>query len=205
MAMNSFIQGFLLGFAYVAPIGMQNIYVINSALVNKKAKAFAVAFITVFFDIALALTCFFGMGIVMEKIKILKLFILFIGSIVVIYIGIQLIKSDPQIDKEVDTSKSIPQIILACFLITWANPQALIDGSLLLGGFKASLPKDDASIFISGVCIASATWFISLTGIVSFFKGIIRKNHMKIINIFCGIIIIYYGLKLGYSFIVEIL
>ena len=33
------LQGFLVGLAYVAPIGMQNAYVINSAAKLKKSKA----------------------------------------------------------------------------------------------------------------------------------------------------------------------
>ena len=32
--MNIFLQGLTMGLAYVAPIGMQNLFVINSALTN---------------------------------------------------------------------------------------------------------------------------------------------------------------------------
>lgn len=56
--MNYLFQGFLLGLAYVAPIGMQNMYVINSAIKSGKGRAFQVALITSFFDISLALACF---------------------------------------------------------------------------------------------------------------------------------------------------
>ena len=61
------IQGFLLGMSYVAPIGMQNLYVINSALSNKFRRAITVCVITIFFDITLALVCFFGIGMIFEK------------------------------------------------------------------------------------------------------------------------------------------
>ena len=60
--MKYFIQGLLLGISYVAPIGMQNLYVINSAMSNKKTDAYKIAFITIFFDISLAITCFWGTG-----------------------------------------------------------------------------------------------------------------------------------------------
>lgn len=33
--MNIFLQGLTMGLAYVAPIGMQNLFVINSALTNQ--------------------------------------------------------------------------------------------------------------------------------------------------------------------------
>lgn len=198
---NYFTQGFMLGIAYVAPIGMQNLYVINTAIKRSKLRAYQVAFITIFFDISLALACFFGIGALMEKSKTLELLILLIGSIVVVYIGIQLMRSTIDVKDEVNMNKSIFQVILTCFMVTWANPQALIDGSLLLGGFKASLPDEGASLFILGVCIASLFWFLGLATTVSTFKRNFSNKILKAINILCGGIIVYYGLKLGYSFL----
>ncbi|MCM1992183.1 LysE/ArgO family amino acid transporter [Oceanirhabdus seepicola] len=199
------LQGFMLGLAYVAPIGMQNLYVINTAIDKSKLRAYQVALTTIFFDISLALACFFGVGALMEKLPILKLGVLLVGSIAVLYIGIQLIISKVDNHEKVDVNKSMIQVILTCFLITWANPQALIDGSLLLGGVKASLTPEAGSIFIIGVCIASMSWFLGLTTMVSIFKNSFNEKVIKIINVVCGVIIIYYGLKLGYSFVQAII
>lgn len=196
-----FLQGFTLGLAYVAPIGMQNIYVINTAIGKSRIRAYQVALITIFFDISLALACFFGMGAIMEKSQLLKGSILFVGSLAIIYIGIGLLRSTPNLNREVDINKTIGQVITTCFMVTWINPQALIDGSLLLGGFRASLPAEASVIFILGVCLASFTWFTGLTTIVSIFRQKINTNIIKGINIVCGIVIIYYGLKLGYNFL----
>ena len=49
--MNIFLQGLTMGLAYVAPIGMQNLFVINSALTNKRKRALLTALIVIFFDI----------------------------------------------------------------------------------------------------------------------------------------------------------
>lgn len=196
-----FIQGLLLGLSYVAPIGMQNLYVINSAISNKKIDAYKVAFITIFFDISLALTCFWGIGTIIQKSNALKRIVLLVGCIVVIYIGINLIINKPDTDKRTVREKSLIKIIASCFIVTWMNPQAIIDGSLLLGGFKSSLSHEASSFFILGSCIASAFWFTCLTTIVSTFKHGFNKKSIRIINIICGIIIIYYGLKLGFNFI----
>ena len=46
----------------LAPIGMQNLFVINSALTNKRKRALLTALIVIFFDITLSLACFFGIG-----------------------------------------------------------------------------------------------------------------------------------------------
>lgn len=196
-----FIQGFTLGLAYVAPIGMQNIYVINTAIGKNRFRAYQVALITIFFDISLALACFFGMGAIMERSKLLKGIILLVGALAIIYIGYGLLKSEPNLNREVDINKTLVQVIGTCFMVTWINPQALIDGSLLLGGFRASLPANASAIFILGVCTASFTWFTGLTTVVSIFRKSFNVKIIKGINMVCGAIIIYYGLRLGYNFI----
>ena len=197
------LQGLLLGFAYVAPIGTQNIFVINMAIRKSRLKAYQVAFITIFFDISLALSCFLGVGVLMERFKLLKILILLLGSIAVIYIGAGLVRQVPEVQFEetVDMNKSLIKIIWTCFAVTWLNPQALIDGSLLLGGMRASLPLDMSSYFIIGVCLASFIWFTSLATITSLLKGKSNIKVIKIINLVCGVIIILYGLKLAYSFV----
>ena len=48
-----FFQGLTMGLAYVAPIGMQNLFVIHSALSHSLRRAVATAFIVLFFDISL--------------------------------------------------------------------------------------------------------------------------------------------------------
>lgn len=196
-----FIEGLLLGLAYVAPIGMQNLYVINTAIKSSRWRAYQVAFITVFFDITLALACFFGIGIILENAPVLRNAVLAIGSVMVIYIGIGLIRSTPDVSKEVNVGEPLIRVALICFTVTWLNPQAIIDGTLLLGGFKATLPAAASNLFILGVAAASFCWFTGLATIVSTFKGMIGSKVLRSINVLCGSVIVYYGLKLAYTFI----
>ena len=60
--MPYFVQGLTMGLAYVAPIGVQNLFVIHSALAHPRRRALATAGIVIFFDVTLALACFFGVG-----------------------------------------------------------------------------------------------------------------------------------------------
>jgi L-lysine exporter family protein LysE/ArgO len=200
--LDYFLQGLLLGFAYVAPIGVQNLYVINAAVVPGGKKALEVTLATIFFDISLAVACFFGVGILIDTLPALKGVVFGMGSIAVVYIGIMLIRAHPQISRTTAIeSHTLFNIIGSCFVITWFNPQAIIDGSLLLGGFRASLPYGMANYFILGVCAASIIWFLSLAKITMSFRNKFSNVLMKKINIVCGVIILIYGLKLGYSFI----
>ena len=195
------LQGLLFGIAYVAPIGTQNLYLINTAIQKSKSKTYQVALITIIFDISLAISCFFGIGFLVNKFYIVKEIVLLLGSIVVIYIGIGLVRSSSsQVLENKRIDISLIETIISCFAVTWLNPQAIIDGSLLLGGFRTTLSSGMSIYFIVGVCTASFIWFISLATFVSRFRSKFN-NIIKWINVICGVILIFYGLKLGYSFI----
>ncbi len=202
--MNYLFQGLLLGLAYVAPIGMQNLFVINIALRSRFHKALQVAWITVFFDILLALACFFGIGLLIDQNTWLHAGFLLVGAVVVTFIGIRLMLAASETALNPDSSTqplSFGALVAACFTSTWLNPQAIIDGSLLLGGFRASLPPTMSGYFITGVCLASFTWFTSLALITFLFHARMSNQLILWINRICGAVIIFYGLKLGYSFI----
>lgn len=199
--MKSLLQGVTMGLAYVAPIGLQNLFVINTALTQKKSRAFITAFIVIFFDVTLALACFFGIGSIMEKSNLLEMGILFMGSLIIIYIGIGLIKAKGSLNSSTDVDIPLIKVLTTACVVTWFNPQAIIDGSMMLGAFRASLPPEDGIKFISGVAFASCMWFIGMTIFITCFSSKITEKVLRIINIACGTVIIFYGIKLFYSFI----
>ena len=72
---------------------------------------------------------------------------------------------------------------------------------IVLGAFRISLPPASGILFISGVCLASVTWWVVMPAVVSLFKSKINDRIFRGINIICGSIIMIYGVKLLISFI----
>jgi L-lysine exporter family protein LysE/ArgO len=195
------LQGFLLGLAYLAPIGMQNMYVINAGIRMDRFRAYQVAFFTIVFDVSLALACFFGVGLLLDAFPFLTGGILLIGTIAVTYMGLKLALSKPSL-KDVDLSPTLPGIAFACFAVTWFNPQALLDGTMLLGGIRASLPAFGVNVFMAGVALASMSWFTGLATAATALKARMSEKALRMLNVLCGAVIALYGLKLGYELIV---
>lgn len=203
--MNIFLQGLTMGLAYVAPIGMQNLFVINSALTNKRKRALLTALIVIFFDITLSLACFFGIGTIMQKFKWLQMVILCVGSLIVIYIGISLLRAKTQDLEKNQPTMSIKKTISSACVVTWFNPQAIIDGTMMLGAFHVTLAAGQETPFITGVACASFSWFIGLTSLISLISSKFNAKVMRWINIVCGVIIIGYGIKLFVPFVQMLL
>lgn len=189
-----------MGLAYLAPIGMQNLFVINSALNDSRKRAFLTAIIVACFDISLSASCFYGIGSIMEKYDFVKLAILLIGSIVVIKIGISLLKSRAENVKRECSSMPIGKTITSACVVTWFNPQAIIDGTMMLGAFHVTLLSSQSLPFMSGIISASFLWFTGLIFVISLFSKIFRGNNsskvMAVVNRVCGTVIIIYGLNL---------
>ncbi|MEA4988331.1 MAG: LysE family transporter [Anaerovorax sp.] len=198
--MMYFLQGLTIGLAYVAPIGVQNLFVINTGLTQSRARVYLTALIVIFFDITLSVACFFGIGALMDHFRFLKMAILLIGSIVILIMGIKLILEKASMDTGTNVNVPIVEVITMACVVTWFNPQALIDGSLLLGAFKGALPATESTKFILGVATASFCWFMGVSTVTHFFRSKFNDKILKIINVICGIVIVFYGLKLGLSF-----
>ncbi|SFE06601.1 L-lysine exporter family protein LysE/ArgO [Peptostreptococcaceae bacterium pGA-8] len=199
--MQYLINGLVVGFAYVMPIGVQNLFMINTALTQSKKRSYATAFIIMFFDITLAVACFFGIGAIMSASKWLEIVVLGIGSLIVMWIGFSIFKSKDTLDRSTNVDMPLLKVIGTACVVTWFNPQAIIDGSMMLGAFKVSIPGNMGLLFIAGVCLASAIWWLLLATVVRLFSNKINDKTLRVINIICGGIIFFYGIKLLISFV----
>ena len=199
--MNIYLQGLTMGLAYVAPIGLQNLFVINSALTQKRSRVYLTALIVIFWDISLGLSCFLGAGALMQALPWLQKVILAVGSLIVIWIGIGLLRSKASLEGGRDVNVPVWKLITSAFVVTWLNPQAIIDGTMMLGAFRASLPVGTDVFFICGFGSASILWFLTLSTVVSLLGSRFNEKILNMINKVCGAVIIFYGLKLAWSFI----
>lgn len=196
-----FLQGLTMGLAYVAPVGLQNLFVINTALTQSRRRSAVTALIVIFFDISLALACFFGVGALMEQFPWVQKLVLLSGSVIVIGIGISLLRGKGTLDTSGDVNLPLRQVAATAFVVTWLNPQAIIDGTMMLGAFRVTLPAEQGLAFIAGVASASCLWFLGLTAFITLFSHKFNDRVLRVINIICGVVIILYGLKLLLSFV----
>lgn len=222
--MGLYIQGLTMGLAYIAPIGMQNLFVINSALTRTRRNALITALIVIFFDMALSLSCFFGIGALMQANPWLETIVLGLGGLVVIRIGMGLVlpkrkRNDAAgaepVSAAVPADQSAPArhlgmrgllntIGTAC-AVTWFNPQAIIDGTLMLGAFAATLNAGQTTPFITGVETASVLWFLGVTLVVNAFAHKFSPKVIDVLNRVCGGVITLYGIKLLVDFALAVL
>ena len=180
-----FLQGLLVGLATFAPIGMQNLFIINTALVQPLPRILLTITIIGLFDMTLSTAAFYGIGALLEAWPVFNLIILITGGLLVAYIGYKTFKTTPSL-KKVDTNIPIKNILLMALLVTWGNPQAIIDASMMLGAFRANIPAESIYHFFFGF----------LAGTMYVLAKKIKISHLVWINRVCGTVLIIYGIKL---------
>lgn len=208
MMISYFLSGMAFGVMYSAPIGAQNLYVIHSQLQLSRAKGYFVAGSTILHDVLLASVCFWGMGFALDRFPKLKVLLLTSGALFLFKIGYQLIASfktsEVQTNFKQKENISLIKIFVTTGALTWLNPQAIIDGSILLGGFQATLDQRMKIVFFCGVVCASFIWFLSLASITRLLSSRGKLKSMRYVNLICGIALIFFGLKLSSDVFVSL-
>lgn len=199
-----FLHGLTMGLAYVAPIGVQNLFVINTALTQPRRRALETALLVVFFDVSLAFACFFGVGLLMSRFPWLECLLLGAGGVTVLLIGLGLLRSKAGELSRTEAVLPLSKAASTACVVTWCNPQAILDGTLMLGAFRASLSAAGGIRFIMGVGCASCLWFLGLAGCITLFSARFTPKVLSIINRVCGCVIIFYGLRLLLLFLAEL-
>ena len=190
-----FLQGLLVGLATFAPVGMQNLFIINTALVQPVRRIILTLIILAFFDMSLSAAAFYGIGTVLEMWPLTKLIVLIFGGLLIVYMGFNIFKTEPDI-RNVDTHIPIRKIIVSAIAVSWGNPQAILDATMMLGAFQANIPKENIYHFFSGFLVMTPIWFGSLATTMHLLAKKIKITHMAWINRFCGSVLVIYGIKL---------
>nr|WP_275689076.1 LysE family transporter [Ligilactobacillus ruminis] len=195
----------MVGFAFVAPIGMQNIYMFNNALSNKMSKALLYNFLVWFCDALFSFAAFYGIGALISANEIVKIIVMLVGGALTSYIGFNIIRSAKQTAIGSDSKKqTLKQALMTALIVSWGNPQAMIDGTMMLGASRATLTFEQSILFITGVVTASFIWDHGITIGFNLLRDKLPKKFLLAINLISGIIVAIYGLYLILTGITEI-
>ena len=200
-----YLRGILVGFAFVAPIGMQNIYMFNNALSNKMSKALLYNFLVWFCDALFSFAAFYGIGALISANEIVKIIVMLVGGALTSYIGFNIIRSAKQTAIGSDSKKqTLKQALMTALIVSWGNPQAMIDGTMMLGASRATLTFEQSILFITGVVTASFIWDHGITIGFNLLRDKLPKKFLLAINLISGNIVAVYGLYLILTGITEI-
>ena len=195
-------DGLLVGFAFAAPIGTQNIFVISSAMQQGLPRSFRTAATVSAMDATLAIACFFGVGAILDAVSGMRSIVATLGAFYVFWVALCLIRETFSAKSDFNLSKadvSNRSLLLSAFLLTWVNPHAIIDGTIILGGQRAGLADHEVFPFVFGMVSASILWFFILTTFIGSLRSAFSEQTMRFIQLLCALAMMF----IGYSLLIK--
>ncbi|WP_407894353.1 LysE/ArgO family amino acid transporter [Lacticaseibacillus sp. N501-2] len=192
-----YLRGMLISIALVSSIGMQNLFVFNSAMANRLRRAILIASFVWIADAALTLVAFLGMGALITHYTWLKLIILVIGGAIVVWMGYGIFKGARATTLE-GAAQPLPlkEAFVSAWAVAFANPQAIIDTSVSFGAMRSTLASGEVLPFLLGILSSTALWFFGVTVVIGGLKNRLPRRFLMWVNLISGMIVMGYGCTL---------
>lgn len=196
LSSSTIISKVALGIALAAPIGPVSVEMIRRGLDKGFLAAFKIKLGAILGNTMCLFIAHYGLlriqniGYVLTTLSIL-------ASLALVNMGYKSIKNHSDIDLA-DSNKGTNNSIIKGFYLSLTNPVGFVFWS---GIFAADINiHQDSDIWLNSFIILGAfIWGIIFSAVLGFGKNFINKQHLALINIISGMIMIGYGCKFLYS------
>lgn len=210
MTVLTIVKALLVGFVAGIPIGPVGILCIQKTLNKGMWNGFATGLGSAIMEIIYAAVALFSMAFVAEFIQANRDWVMIIGGLVIIFVGISTFFKNP-VDRlkgaNIETSGRFTDSLQG-FLLTLSNPGALVI-MLSLFAFAGIDPeafdtKYTMGIMIFAVFIGESAWWLVLSSGVNHFRKKFSLRGLLLLNRISGSIIAVLGLAAFFEGIYEV-
>lgn len=203
LELNYLIKGIGVGISVSAPLGPVGVLCIQR-IMNKGFKSGVFSGIgAVFADTLYAIIAGFGLTMISDFLDDHQLYLRIIGGMLLIFLGIRIFISNPAKQFRKQQVKKTNHIadFFTVFFLTISNPVTIV----VFGGVFAALglveSSGDMSVILLtiGIFLGAVIWWLSLSGVVTYFRDKIRLRSLWWINKITGVVIMLLGLVTGLS------
>jgi threonine/homoserine/homoserine lactone efflux protein len=200
--MNEILRNILLGISLAAPLGPASVAVIQNGLKQGFQRAFLTGVGVTLADTTYLMLVFFGLSSFINA-PIVKVLIWVIGSIILVYLGIQSLRvGTTSFVLEADIGPSSRSPLLAGYLINLSNPLAVIWWLGIFGSILSSSAAGGSrtsALIVSSTILAGILMWHSFIAILTHWgKRFLNQKTIRFINILAGTVLILFGLRLAY-------
>lgn len=200
-------KGIILGFSVAAPVGPIGILCINRTLNKSYSSGLISGLGAATADLTYGLIAGFGITIISNFIVDHKIGFQIISLMFLFYLGIKTLtktSNTPQLNK--DSNHGLLSDYITTFTLTITNPLTILFFFAVFAGLGLSNIEQSrwASVSLAiGVFIGSTAWWILLSVFTYKLKKVISNKILKYINIFSGLLILFFGFVILYDLISQ--
>ena len=200
MMFSMIIQGFIIGFSLAAPVGPLGLLCIQRTL----ARGFLFGLLTglgvAFADAAYGLTAAFGVTVVSDFLIAHQTVLGIMGGFFLSWLGFKtVLNSSSKVSTvHVENTGGHLRAFLSAFLITLTNPMTILSYVAIFSSATFAIGEKGAAFILTlAIFVGSLSWWVILSSVVAATKHKIRPEHMRLINICSGLLLLAIGLYMG--------
>ena len=201
-----FIKAIIIGLMVTIPLGPVGVMCIQKTISKGRWAGFSFGLGSSLTDFFYSIVALFSLSFVSEFLDRNRLWVIFIGGVIITFFGIHLGLSNPVKQFRQQRKKKTIQIPtrerfkdgLQGFAMTISNPGALVMilGAFAFAGISPETVRNPLAmiLMVLGVALGSALWWFGLSSTVSILRKHFTLRGLLILNRISGIIIFLLGI-----------
>ncbi len=194
-----FAQGIVLGFSIAAPVGPIGVLCIRRSMDQGLRVGLATGLGAATADAVYGTIAALGLTTLSHWMVAEKRLLAALGGCYLIYLGIRSLASAPRQDDGKSASvRTVMSAYVSTFVLTLTNPMTILSFIALFAGLGLAgrTNYDTALVFVTGVFLGSALWWLILSGSVATLRGHLPQSFSRVVNATAGVTIVAFG---GYA------
>ena len=194
--MSLFFEGIAAGFAIAAPVGAIGFLCIQQTLRGGIKLGLISGLGAATADTIYGILVAIGATAAQFFLLQYKIPLTISGGLFLCYLGIKKFLSTPPNSNAIKIIKpNLLHAYVVTFLLTLTNPATIIDFIALFTSLNINTSSyQNSLLFVAGVFIGSAAWWLLLSSVVGIFRHKISTRMLQYINYIAGIVIFSFGI-----------
>ena len=197
MSWSALVTGGILGFSIAAPVGPVGALTIRRTLAQGRLAGFLTGLGAATADSFYGAVAAFGLTLVTSFLVAQQSWLTLLGGLFLCYLGVMTFIAKPAPIEHVAPVSSLVGAYASTVLLTLTNPATILSFMGIYAGLGLRDAVSDyfgASVFVFGVFIGSAAWWLLLSMGVGALKHRVSTHGLRWINRVSGALIAAFGL-----------
>jgi L-lysine exporter family protein LysE/ArgO len=194
----AFLQGLLIGFALITPIGPQNLFVLDQGLLSGIPRVLVPAVTAALCDSSLILLGAAGGSIVLAGVPRLQGLLVSVGVAFLLVLGFRQLRA-PAEEAESTRVRAGRGVALQTLGVSLLNPHAILDTVGVIGGAIAAQASTTRGAFAMGAISASWIWFLALGSAASVLQDRLTSRGRLWLHRLSGSLMLLFAVLLAFK------
>jgi len=197
MEIRFLLRGLIMGFSIAAPVGPIGVLCIRRTLAEGRASGLVSGLGAATADAIYG--CIAGLGLTFISSILIgqQVWLRLVGGAFLCYLGLKTFLASPAEQAASAEGNGLVGAYASTFFLTLTNPMSIFAFSAIIAGLGVASASGNylsVGVFVLGVFIGSALWWLILSSGVGLFRAKFSPRGLRWVNRISGVIIMVFGL-----------